>query len=421
MKRSIMFFAASATAMLAAGSAYANCKQELTELPRNFATAATEDSGMTKGQIRRLHNAAKILARNGYEDACSEVVDVLRGDADRDEQASLEADGDRIKDAKNVRKAEAAEPVIDADGNFSTNGMIGSEVYSSTTGEAIGDIEDILMGRKNQSVVIGHGGMLGLGEKRIKVALDDLKVHPQDNTYYLAMTPSQIEGLPAVVKKDNRWVVEPADAKQRTGMTSNKSYKQASKATSDRDNDTATNRRSTEKSLSEKASETMKTAQHSAEKLMRDAKQAGRNAADAGRDAVAEAKSNVRKDSLASGLKGSTVSSNELVGSWVYTSAAADGSKKVGEIEDLIVDLRGPNHSIVLGHGGFLGLGEKRIKINISDLDYDAAQDRYFVNISENQLKRAAGLEKVDDRWVGEPVSAQDRTYKKSKSDSQVQ
>ena len=421
MKRSIMFLAASATAMLAAGSAYADCKTELSELPRNFSTVATEDSGLTKGQVRRLHNAAKILARNGYEDACSEVVDVLRGEADRDEQASLEATGDRVKDAKNVKKAEAANPVIDADGNFSTNGMIGSEVYSSTTGEAIGDIEDILMGSKNQSVVIGHGGMLGLGEKRIKVALDDLKVHPQDNTYFLAMTPSQIEVLPAVEKKNNRWVVEPTDAKQRTGMTSEKSYKQASKDSVDRDYDTNTNVRSSEKSLSEKASDTMKTAQHSAEKLMQDAKQAGRDVADAGREAVKDAKSKMRTGSLASDLKGSTVSSNALVGSWVYTSAAQDGSKKVGEIEDLIVDLKGPNHSIVLGHGGFLGLGEKRIKIKISDLNYDASQERYYVNISENQLKRAAGLEKVDDRWVGQPVSTQDADDRKSKSGSNVQ
>jgi sporulation protein YlmC with PRC-barrel domain len=60
--------------------------------------------------------------------------------------------------------------------------LIGIKVYS-TKGELIGDIEDLIMGAKDndvQGVIIGVGGFLGVGEKKIGVRYSALKADTKD-------------------------------------------------------------------------------------------------------------------------------------------------------------------------------------------------------------------------------------------------
>ncbi|MBU1211948.1 MAG: PRC-barrel domain-containing protein [Alphaproteobacteria bacterium] len=398
MKRPILFAAVTtATALFTAGTAFADCKDDLNNLPRNFSQLAAEDGDLTSRQVRRIHAAAKILSRTGYEDACAELVDVLSGDATSSQRArGSENANNRVSgserasetaardtDPDMMQKAEAARPVMDDQGRFSTNGMIGSEVYSSQTGEAIGDIEDILMGNDKNFVIIGHGGLLGMGEKRIKVSMQDLSIYPRDNTFFVGLTKKEIENAQAVVKKDNRWVAKSADAARQSSATDERSQ---------------SSERSTGQRIADRASETMQSAQRSAERMVDDARTTARRSMDDQDRSDATATGSTTKLSSRSDF-----SANELIGSWVYASGS---SERVGEIEDFIVSPSGGNPWVVLGHGGFLGLGEKRIKVDVTDIRYNQSDDRYYVTFTDEELKNAPGLQKVDGRWVGKPVGA---------------
>ena len=92
--------------------------------------------------------------------------------------------------------------------------MNGATVYSSVSGDAVGEIEDVIIGQKdNQFAVLAHGGFLGLGEKRVKVPLSAIKVNLNDNSYYVAMTEKQIEAAAGVEWKNGQWVGEPVTPK----------------------------------------------------------------------------------------------------------------------------------------------------------------------------------------------------------------
>jgi hypothetical protein len=75
--------------------------------------------------------------------------------------------------------APAAEPpkVVEADGYLATN-FIGESVYNGTgaNAENIGDVNDIVIGSKGevQSVVVGVGGFLGIGEKSVSIEFPKL-------------------------------------------------------------------------------------------------------------------------------------------------------------------------------------------------------------------------------------------------------
>ena len=74
---------------------------------------------------------------------------------------------------------------------------------------------------------------------------------------------------------------------------------------------------------------------------------------------------------------------NDLQGKTVYSS---DGSN-IGEINDILVSRNGSVNAVIIGVGGFLGMGEKNVAVNISALQIGpdtsaptgaVAGDRYF-------------------------------------------
>ena len=66
-----------------------------------------------------------------------------------------------------------------ADGYLATN-MIGESVYNGTgdTAENIGDVNDIVIAKDGmvQSVVVGVGGFLGIGEKNVAIEFAQLQL-----------------------------------------------------------------------------------------------------------------------------------------------------------------------------------------------------------------------------------------------------
>jgi sporulation protein YlmC with PRC-barrel domain len=85
--------------------------------------------------------------------------------------------------------------------------------------------------------------------------------------------------------------------------------------------------------------------------------------------------------------------SSKLVGTNVY----GPGDEKIGDISEVLIDNSGSVHAVVIGVGGFLGVGEKDIAVpfkslNIKRADNSDKIDRISVRYTKDQLKQAPGF-----------------------------
>lgn len=96
--------------------------------------------------------------------------------------------------------------------------------------------------------------------------------------------------------------------------------------------------------------------------------------------------------------------SSRIVGQPVYDGTAADANN-LGNINDLVLSESGQVQAVVIGVGGFLGLGEKQVAVAYSALQWVVAADnteRFILNTTVDQLTAAPDFVVTDD----EPVDA---------------
>ncbi|MFL4967252.1 MAG: PRC-barrel domain-containing protein [Xanthobacteraceae bacterium] len=82
--------------------------------------------------------------------------------------------------------------------------------------------------------------------------------------------------------------------------------------------------------------------------------------------------------------------SSKLVGTNVYGPA----DEKIGDINEVLIDNKGGVHAVVIGVGGFLGVGEKDVAVPFKSLNIKRAEnsdkiDRISVRYTKDQLKQA--------------------------------
>ena len=104
---------------------------------------------------------------------------------------------------------------------------------------------------------------------------------------------------------------------------------------------------------------------------------------------------------------------SELIGSRIYaTEAAVDANAPVdkankdwddiGEVNNLIVSRDGTVNAVVVGVGGFLGIGEKNVALKMGQLKFlkkagDDADDYFIVvNSSKERLEKAPEYKNAD-------------------------
>jgi hypothetical protein len=83
----------------------------------------------------------------------------------------------------------------------------------------------------------------------------------------------------------------------------------------------------------------------------------------------------------------------------VYNGTAND-AQQVGTINDLILNQSGEVVAVVIGVGGFLGLGEKQVAVDFSALQFTVAADnteRYILDTTAEELTQAPDFQIVDD------------------------
>ena len=89
--------------------------------------------------------------------------------------------------------------------------------------------------------------------------------------------------------------------------------------------------------------------------------------------------------------------SSKLVGTNVY----GPGDEKIGDINDVLIDKNGSVHAVVIGVGGFLGIGEKNVAVPMKSLnmkftDNSDKIDRASVRYTKDQLKQAPAFAYLD-------------------------
>lgn len=90
---------------------------------------------------------------------------------------------------------------------------------------------------------------------------------------------------------------------------------------------------------------------------------------------------------------------SEIIGKQVYSSAAAD-AEHIGDINNLVVGDDGSIEAVIIGVGGFLGMGEKNVAVSMAALQWVAAEDnteRYVLETTKEALNTAPAFEWADD------------------------
>ena len=148
--------------------------------------------------------------------------------------------------------------------------LIGVKVHDSD-GTIVGDIEDLIIDNTNRviGVVIGTGGILGLGEKRVGVMLTALNFEETDNITHAVLIAISKDAL------DQAPEFQRAKAK--------KSLLQSAKEKAQELTDKTT---ATSKAAYEKAKPTLETVKETVKEGYEKAKDAAQPAIDAAKDAI---------------------------------------------------------------------------------------------------------------------------------------
>ena len=96
-----------------------------------------------------------------------------------------------------------------------------------------------------------------------------------------------------------------------------------------------------------------------------------------------------------SGLEaGNVIMASNLIGSTVYSSA----NENVGSVNDVIFSKDGKIQAIIIGVGGFLGLGEKDVAVPLDRIQFSRDENnnmKYTVSASRQELEQAPAFDKT--------------------------
>ena len=100
---------------------------------------------------------------------------------------------------------------------------------------------------------------------------------------------------------------------------------------------------------------------------------------------------------------------SHIMGTPVYSGPANDADH-IGDVNDLVVDGDGRIRAVIIGVGGFLGMGEKNVAVDFGQLKMVVAEDnteRWVVETTKEALEAAPAFAFVEDDAGAETAAAE--------------
>ena len=91
---------------------------------------------------------------------------------------------------------------------------------------------------------------------------------------------------------------------------------------------------------------------------------------------------------------------------WYKQSVYDPSNNKIGEIEDVLLSPEGKVNALIVGVGGFLGMGEKDVAVPFGAVKHTTKDGKVYLTIdtTKDALKAAPGLkyDRASTTWVPE-------------------
>lgn len=93
----------------------------------------------------------------------------------------------------------AAAAITEEPGDLSASKLVGASIYNGDN-VRIGEVEDLIIASNGSvsTVVMGVGGFLGLGEKKVAVPFSSVRAAKGDNNTIMIVVEGTVEGLRAL-------------------------------------------------------------------------------------------------------------------------------------------------------------------------------------------------------------------------------
>lgn len=102
--------------------------------------------------------------------------------------------------------ANATDPAVVPGGQADAKKLIGRNIKNANN-DTVGEIKSVFLDKdgKVQTVIVGVGGFLGMGEREVALAWSDLQVSNNGEQVMVNMTKDQLKGLPEYKYTDPKY------------------------------------------------------------------------------------------------------------------------------------------------------------------------------------------------------------------------
>jgi sporulation protein YlmC with PRC-barrel domain len=251
---------------------------------------------------------------------------------------------------------------VQAPGEVNVQRLIGRNVTNAQN-ETVGDIESLIVDQSGQvrSAILGVGGFLGIGERHVAVAWDQLNVAPDRVT--VNMTRDQVRALPEFRYAENQ---------RRGTVFTDTTMPRGTGAVGTAPGTTGTT--GTMSGASDTRSGTVGTT-------------SGAQPPSAGTPPTGTGTMAMSTPGAAGSTAGEqALSASNLIGLNLRNAA----NEAIGEVKDIIVGADGKVSEVIVGVGGFLGMGERYVAISWDQLRMSRANDNRVegqVGYTRDQLR----------------------------------
>jgi sporulation protein YlmC with PRC-barrel domain len=232
--------------------------------------------------------------------------------------------------------------------NADTRKLIGRNIKNAD-GETIGEIKSIYINKdgKVDSVMVGVGGFLGVGDREVRIAWSDLKITDNGEKVMVNMTKDELKAKPEYRYKNDSW----------RGQVFTDSGPWAARPSD--------------------AARTTDAPRPASDQLAQTTKPPADRSTDKPGDRPNVAATTSTGDFNAAG----EMSGSALIGATVRN----ENREAVGKIEDVYVDNSGGIKTVVVSVGGFLGVGSKDVAVKWSDLKFSRDDKSIVITTSSTK------------------------------------